>query len=67
LFNPLSKKSPDKLDKVGHRLVVRNGHGSTELAKVKPRRTILAGLIEVKQPRVDVRRVDENSVRSRNQ
>ena len=44
-------------DEAGHRLVVRNGH--------KPPRTILSGLgpIEVKQPRVDDRRVDENGVR----
>jgi transposase-like protein len=47
------------LDDAGHRLVVRNGH--------KPPRTILSGLgpIEVKQPRVDDRRVDENGVRFR--
>ena len=47
------------LDGAGHRLVVRNGH--------KPPRTILSGLgpIEVKQPRVDDRRVDENGVRFR--
>ena len=47
------------LDESGHRQVVRNGH--------KPARTILSGLgpIEVKQPRVDDRRVDENGVRFR--
>jgi putative transposase len=47
------------LDDGGHRMVVRNGH--------KPTRTILSGLgpIEVKQPRVDDRRVDENGVRFR--
>ena len=49
----------DQLDEAGHRMVVRNGH--------KPPRTILSGLgpIEVKQPRVDDRRVDENGVRFR--
>ena len=49
----------DHLDASGHRLVVRNGH--------KPPRTILSGVgpIEVKQPRVDDRRVDENGVRFR--
>lgn len=49
----------DQLDASGHRLVVRNGH--------KPRRTILSGLgpIEVKPPRVDDRRIDENGVRFR--
>jgi transposase-like protein len=48
-----------ELDEAGRRLVVRNGH--------KPRRTILSGLgpMEVKQPRVDDRRVDENGVRFR--
>ncbi len=47
------------LDDAGHRLVVRNGHKSP--------RSILSGLgpIEVKQPRVDDRRVDENGVRFR--
>jgi transposase-like protein len=47
------------LDDAGHRLVVGNGH--------KPPRTILSGLgpIEVKQPRVDDRRMDENGVRFR--
>lgn len=46
-------------DDAGHRLVVRNGH--------KPPRTILTGTgpIEVIQPRVDDRRVDENGVRFR--
>ena len=46
-------------DDAGHRLVVRNGR--------KPPRTILSGVgpIEVKQPRVDDRRVDENGVRFR--
>jgi putative transposase len=47
------------LDDAGHRLVVRNGY--------KDPRTILSGVgpIEVKQPRVDDRRVDENGVRFR--
>jgi len=47
------------LDDGGRRMVVRNGH--------KPPRTILSGLgpIEVKQPRVNDRRVDENGVRFR--
>jgi len=47
------------LDESNHRLVVRNGH--------KPPRTILSGVgpIEVIQPRVDDRRVDENGVRFR--
>ena len=47
------------VDESNHRLVVRNGH--------KPPRTILSGVgpIEVKQPRVDDRRVDENGVRFR--
>jgi transposase-like protein len=47
------------LDESNHRLVVRNGH--------KPPRTILSGVgpIEVNQPRVDDRRVDENGVRFR--
>jgi transposase-like protein len=47
------------LDDGGRRMVVRNGH--------KPTRTILSGLgpIDVKQPRVDDRRVDENGVRFR--
>ena len=46
-------------DDAGHRLVVRNGH--------KPPRTILTGVgpMEVNQPRVDDRRVDENGVRFR--
>src|SRR5437868_8761680 len=49
----------NQTDAAGRRLVVRNGH--------KPPRTILSGLgpIEVKQPRVDDRRVDENGVRFR--
>jgi len=49
----------EQVDTAGHRLVVRNGH--------KPPRRILSGLgpIEVKQPRVDDRRVDENGVRFR--
>lgn len=49
----------EHLDDAGHRLVVRNG--------IKPARTILSALgpIEVKQPRVDDRRVDENGVRFR--
>jgi transposase-like protein len=48
-----------RLDDAGHRLVVRNGH--------KPPRSILSGLgpIQVKQPRVDDRRIDENGVRFR--
>jgi putative transposase len=47
------------LDDGGRRLVVRNGH--------KAPRTILSGLgpIEVKAPRVNDRRVDENGVRFR--
>jgi putative transposase len=47
------------LDASGRRMVVRNGH--------KPPRTILSALgpIEVNQPRVDDRRVDENGVRVR--
>jgi putative transposase len=47
------------LDASGRRMVVRNGH--------KPPRTILSALgpIEVNQPRVDDRRVDENGVRFR--
>ena len=47
------------LDESNHRLVVRNGR--------KPPRTILSGVgpIEVHQPRVDDRRVDENGVRFR--
>jgi transposase-like protein len=49
----------DKLDDSGRRLVVRNGR--------KPPRTILTGVgpLEVEQPRVDDRRVDENGVRFR--
>jgi putative transposase len=49
----------DQRDPSGLRLVVRNGH--------KPPRTILSGIgpIEVKQPRVNDRRVDENGVRFR--
>jgi transposase-like protein len=49
----------DHLDDAGHRLVVRNGR--------KPPRTILSGVgpIEVMQPRVDDRRVDQNGVRFR--
>jgi transposase-like protein len=48
----------DCRDEAGHRLVVRNGH--------KPPRTILSGIgpIEVRQPRVDDRRVDEHGLRS---
>ena len=47
------------LDESGRRMVVRNGH--------KPAREILTALgpIEVSQPRVDDRRVDENGVRFR--
>ncbi len=46
-------------DDAGQRLVVRNGR--------KPARTILSGVgpLEVNQPRVDDRRVDENGVRFR--
>lgn len=46
-------------DDAGHRLVVRNG--------CKPPRTILSGVgpLEVIQPRVDDRRLDENGVRFR--
>lgn len=49
----------DQLDEHGRRQVVRNGH--------KPPRTILSGVgpIQVTQPRVDDRRVDENGVRFR--
>jgi putative transposase len=49
----------DHRDESNRRLVVRNGH--------KPPRTILSGVgpIEVIQPRVDDRRVDENGVRFR--
>lgn len=49
----------DHRDESNHRLVVRNGH--------KPPRTILSGVgpIEVHQPRVDDRRVDEHGVRFR--
>jgi transposase-like protein len=48
-----------QLDEAGRRLVVRNGY--------KPPRTILSGVgpIQVKQPRVDDRRMDENGVRFR--
>jgi putative transposase len=47
------------IDDAGHRLVVRNGK--------KPPRTILSGVgpIEVTQPRVDDRRVDEHGIRFR--
>jgi len=47
------------VDQTNHRLVVRNGK--------KPPRTILSGFgpLEVTQPRVDDRRVDENGVRFR--
>jgi len=47
------------IDPHGHRLVVRNGH--------KPPRTILSGVgpLEVTQPRVDDRRVDESGERFR--
>ena len=49
----------DHRDQAGHRLVVRNGR--------KPPRTVLTGVgpIEVTQPRVDDRRVDEHGVRFR--
>jgi transposase-like protein len=47
------------VDQRGHRLVVRNGH--------KPPRVIKTGCgpIEVRQPRVDDRRIDQNGVRLR--
>ncbi len=47
------------VDDAGHRLVVRNGR--------KPPRTVLTGVgpLELAQPRVDDRRVDENGVRFR--
>lgn len=45
----------DERDERGHRLVVRNGHA-------EPRRiTTAAGAIEIEAPRVDDRRVDEES------
>ena len=49
----------EQRDAGGPRRVVRNGH--------KPARTILSGLgpLEVKQPRVNDRRADENGVRFR--
>ena len=49
----------DQRDAAGRRMVVRNGH--------KDPRTVLSGVgpIEVKQPRVDDRRVDEHGVRFR--
>lgn len=49
----------DQLDEQGHRLVVRNG--------VKAERTVLTGVgpLQVTQPRVDDRRIDENGVRFR--
>jgi transposase-like protein len=49
----------DRLDESGRRLVVRNGR--------KAARTILTGVgpLEVRQPRVNDRRVDENGVRFR--
>jgi len=49
----------EHLDDAGRRLVVRNGH--------KPPRTILSGLgpIQVEQPRVNDRRIDEDGVRFR--
>jgi putative transposase len=52
-------KHQDCLDGKGHRMVVRNGH--------KPPRKILTGCgpLEVVQPRVDDRRVDENGQRFR--
>lgn len=48
-----------RLDEQGHRLVVRNGH--------KPPRTILSGCgpLEVSQPRVDDKRLDESGRRIR--
>ena len=54
-----SERNSEHRDETGHRLVVRNGH--------KPARTILSGNgpIEVSQPRVNDRRVDENGVRFR--
>ena len=49
----------DQVDAAGRRMVVRNGH--------KDPRTVLSGVgpIEVKQPRVNDRRVDEHGVRFR--
>jgi putative transposase len=49
----------DQRDDAGRRMVVRNGH--------KDPRTVLSGVgpIEVKQPRVNDRRVDEHGVRFR--
>lgn len=49
----------DVRDDAGHRLVVRNGH--------KPAREILTGVgpVEVSQPRVDDRRVDQEGRRER--
>lgn len=49
----------EQRDPDGHRMVVRNGY--------KPKRRILSALgpIEVEQPRVNDRRVDENGVRFR--
>src|ERR1700693_168365 len=49
----------DARDESNHRLLVRNGH--------KKERTILTGVgpLELKAPRVDDRRVDENGVRFR--
>jgi transposase-like protein len=49
----------EQIDEDGRRLVVRNGY--------KQPRTILSGVgpIQLKQPRVDDRRVDENGVRFR--
>lgn len=49
----------DQLDEQGHRLVVRNG--------VKHPRTVLTGVgpLQVTQPRVDDKRLDENGVRFR--
>jgi len=49
----------DQLDEQGHRLIVRNGSKET--------RTVLTGVgpLEVRQPRVDDRRVDEHGQRFR--
>jgi len=49
----------DQLDEAGHRLVVRNG--------AKNPRTVLTGVgpLQVTQPRVDDKRVDENGIRFR--
>ena len=53
------ERHKEAVDEKGHRLVVRNG--------VKPPRSIqtTAGSIEVRQPRVNDRRIDENGQRMR--